>query len=187
MKKFTGLLLAVFTFLASTAILSARPQSPVNMNQSSWQNMMNFTYLDDIETNLEDVDDSLCYTPKDCNGYNKSHGTWKYNIDEFFSPSGSFTFRIYVTSPKGKLYKSELLSSDNLPALPYSIEIKNPIKGNYLVFIKLESINTPGSIGFIASTSNSQNNSSYISVYGLGTDPKLIGKKLIMSGFAVPH
>ena len=184
-------------YLLTCGDLLARPDV-VNLNQSTWSNMSNMTYRGSVEENLSHIPDSLCYTPKLCfeehvsskeiEGFERVCGEWKYKIIEFFPGGGTFTFRIYLSAPNGKTYRSHVLSTDSLPTAPYTlVKLKNPMKGNYLVFIKIESITSAGSIGFLAATSNHRNHSSYIAVNGVSTDPLLVGKKLIMSGFTIPR
>lgn len=188
LRKFFSL----FTFfVSSTFLLHANDIDPTEWNLSSWQIMANMGYGDSFEENIQDLDDILPKSaspmqPKWWGAFKKVHGTWKWKIDQFFvSNSADFKFQVYIASPRNKIYKSKVFSTTHLPT-DYTIKIKNPVIGPYLVFVKLISVTNPGSVSFISSTKNNKNHSQYVSGNGISTDPELIGKKLIMGAFSIP-
>ena len=116
----------------------------------------------------------------------KIHGTWKFTIPQFLAASGDFTFRMLITSPTGKQYKTKPISSANLPATPLILEIENPRSGQHIIFFELLSINVSGSISFISTISNNKNHREYILPVDMETDPRLVGKRFTMSAFSIP-
>lgn len=192
MRIFQKFITAFALCLSATFLLQANNIDPTEWNLSSWQIMANKAYGGPFEENIQDLDDMLPKSgcpmqPKWWGAFKKAQGTWKWKIDQFFvSNNANFKFRVYVVSPRNKIYKSKVFSTIDLPT-DYTIKIKNPVIGPYLVFVKLISITNPGSVSFISSTSNNKNNSEYVSGNGISTDPLLVGKKLIMGAFSIPE
>lgn len=119
--------------------------------------------------------------------FERAEGVWTFTLSDFSTVSSDFTYKIILSSPTGKQYKTSLLYSSSSPLDPVVIKIKDPIKGPYFVYIQVMSATVNGNLTVIAKVSNHKNSTRYRSTYILNPVFHPINKKVFLGAFSVPH
>lgn len=125
--------------------------------------------------------------PKGEHGFKKAKGIWTLTLSNFSTVSSDFTYEIIVSSPTGKQYKTPILSSSNQPVEPVVIELKDPVKGPYFVYVKVLSATVNGILNILAQVSNNKNSTSYQTTYTLNPAIDPVNENVFLSAFSVPH
>lgn len=181
---------AALNSLLLLPFLTTLHTNALNANgQISWQNSDWYKMFKTDQLNPDAVHHWSDLVPRSVNHetrHKRVHGTWKWTITNFDAPSGNFEFRILITSPSGKIYRSKKLNAADLPTPPLSIKLKNPEVGPHLIFFHLLKITTIGSVGILATTSNTKNTRKFLSFVGVSGDPLLLHKRVIASAISIP-
>ncbi len=114
-------------------------------------------------------------------------GSLTVSINEFPFPSGDFTFNLILITPDGREVGTPVFSSTNLPVGPVLLTLPSPLyTGVYLLAAEIVSVNTPGSLQILGTTSNTADTNIYAIQSGISAISALIGRRAVIAAFAVP-
>jgi hypothetical protein len=105
-------------------------------------------------------------------------------VTNFTQSSGSFSFRVGVGKPDGKITWSEPIIMNSLPTTPWELcRIYKPEDGVYSVVVELLKVDSEGTVTMTTQATNSEDEHKYLNTFTLSGDSQYVDQRFVMGTF----